>query len=61
MSSEEPFIESIRRRVEEQYSDAPTGCGGILCWKLHSNVRLAGKEMGHPSFASWKNDSGALR
>jgi len=38
---EEPFIESLRRRVEEQYESHPTGCGGsfgeILCWEIHSN------------------------
>ncbi len=35
------FLETLRRRVEEQYADHPTGCGGdfgeILCWEIHSN------------------------
>lgn len=36
---EVPFIESCRRRVEEQYASHPTGCGGsfdeLLCFELH--------------------------
>lgn len=38
---EESFLSSLRRRVEEQYRDHPTGCGGdfgeILCWEIHVN------------------------
>ena len=37
--AEESFLDSLRRRVEDQYSDHPTGCGGsfdeILCFELH--------------------------
>jgi hypothetical protein len=38
---EEPRIERLRRLIEEEYQERPTGCGGsfgeILCWKIHSN------------------------
>jgi hypothetical protein len=38
---EEPRIERLRRIIEYQYLNHPTGCGGsfgeILCWEIHSN------------------------
>lgn len=38
---EEPHIERLRRLIEEQYDERPTGCGTsfgeILCWEIHSN------------------------
>lgn len=41
MLCEEPYIESCRRRVEEQYESHPTGCGcsfgELLCWEIHTN------------------------
>lgn len=34
-------IHEFRERIEKQYQDTPTGCGGsfgeILCWEIHSN------------------------
>lgn len=40
MVSEEPRIERLRREIEEQYADHPTGCGGsfgeILCYEIHT-------------------------
>ncbi len=37
----ESYIERIRRLIEEQYLECPTGCGAsfgeILCWEIHSN------------------------
>lgn len=37
----EPYIERVRRLIEDQYIKCPTGCGGsfgeILCWEIHSN------------------------
>ncbi len=36
---EEPYIEHLRRLIEEQYQSTPTGCGGsfgeILCYEIH--------------------------
>ena len=36
---EEDRISRYRRKIEEQYEDHPTGCGGsfgeILCYELH--------------------------
>jgi hypothetical protein len=51
MNHEEPFIEMLRREVEQQYANRPTGCGGsfgeILCYELHTAgltfTRLAAK------------------
>lgn len=38
--TEEPYIEFLRRTIEEQYQSAPTGCGGsfgeILCYEIHT-------------------------
>lgn len=38
--SSEPYIERLRRLIEEQYRHHPTGCGGsfgeLLCYELHS-------------------------
>ena len=38
---ERNYLESLRTRIENQYLDHPTGCGGsfgeILCWELHYN------------------------
>lgn len=38
---EEGYIEILRREIEAQYTDNPTGCGGsfgeILCWEIHTN------------------------
>ncbi len=38
---EESYISRIRRLIEEQYAQRPTGCGGsfeeILCWEIHEN------------------------
>lgn len=38
-SADQPFIESLRQRVEDQYSLHRTGCGAsfgeILCHELH--------------------------
>lgn len=38
---EEPRIERLRRLIEDQYDQQPTGCGTsfgeILCWEIHSN------------------------
>ena len=38
---EESYLARLRRLIEEQYADNPTGCGGsfdeILCWEIHSN------------------------
>jgi len=37
---EESRIESLRQRIEEQYRDYPTDCGGsfgeLLCHEIHS-------------------------
>lgn len=37
----EPYIERLRRLVELQYEEQPTGCGRsfgeILCWEVHTN------------------------
>ncbi len=37
--AEEPYIERIRRLIEEQYLSHPTGCGSsfgeILCYEIH--------------------------
>lgn len=39
--TEEPYIETLRRYIVEQYKDCPTGCGGsfgeILCYEIHEN------------------------
>ena len=36
---EEPYIERLRRLIEEQYRAHPTGCGAsfgeILCYEIH--------------------------
>ena len=39
---EEPYIESLRRRVESQYADTPLGgCfGSILCSELHGGLHF---------------------
>ena len=46
MDHEESFLENYRRRVEEQYVDHPTGCGGsfgeLLCHELHHGGNLEG-------------------
>lgn len=38
---EEPHVEMVRRTIEEQYAETPTGCGGsfgeLLCHEIHSN------------------------
>lgn len=38
---EEAYLARLRRLIEEQYRERPTGCGGsfgeILCWEIHSN------------------------
>jgi hypothetical protein len=38
---EEPYVERLRRLIEESYDAHPTGCGTsfgeILCWEIHSN------------------------
>ena len=38
---EESHLECVRRLIEEQYQDTPTGCGSsfgeILCWEIHVN------------------------
>ena len=38
---EEPYLARLRRLIEAQYADNPTGCGNsfdeILCWEIHSN------------------------
>lgn len=38
---EEAHVERIRRLIEEQYIENPTGCGSsfgeILCWEIHTN------------------------
>ncbi|KKK76294.1 hypothetical protein LCGC14_2865090 [marine sediment metagenome] len=35
------YLESLRKRVVEQYLDNPTGAGNsfdeILCWEIHTN------------------------
>lgn len=37
---EEPYIENLRRIIEESYDEHPTGCGSsfgeILCYEIHS-------------------------
>lgn len=37
----EPYIERLRRLIEEQYRHSPTGCGGsfgeILCFEIHTS------------------------
>lgn len=51
MYFEEPYIEMVRRTIEEAYITNPTGCGNsfgeILCYELHSGgltfIRLAEK------------------
>ena len=39
-SPEEAYLSQLRRQIEEQYVDHPTGCGcsfgEILCWEIHS-------------------------
>jgi hypothetical protein len=34
-------LEIIRREIEKQYQDHPTGCGDsfgeLLCWEIHEN------------------------
>ncbi|KKM64619.1 hypothetical protein LCGC14_1499560 [marine sediment metagenome] len=48
---EEQYISRIRRLIEEQYEESPTGCGGsfgeLLCYELHRGgltfTRLAEK------------------
>lgn len=41
-SHEESYLENLRRRVEEQYADHPTGCGGsfgeLLCHEIHGGL-----------------------
>ncbi len=36
----EPYIERLRRLIEEQYRNHPTGCGGsfgeLLCYEIHN-------------------------
>lgn len=38
---EEPRTERLRRLIERQYEDNPTGCGRsfgeIMCWEIHEN------------------------
>ena len=38
---EESHLSILRRSIEEQYHDNPTGCGGsfgeLLCWEIHEN------------------------
>jgi len=38
---DESYLSILRRSIEEQYIDHPTGCGGsfgeILCWEIHTN------------------------
>ncbi len=38
---EETHIVRLRRLIEAQYAQRPTGCGGsfdeILCWEIHAN------------------------
>lgn len=38
---EEAHLERLRRLIEDQYRENPTGCGGsfgeILCWEIHTN------------------------
>ena len=38
--TEESYIEHLRRSIEDQYRDHPTGCGGsfgeLLCHEIHS-------------------------
>ena len=37
---EESYLVMLRRRIEEQYEEHPTGCGGsfgeILCYEIHT-------------------------
>lgn len=48
---EEPHIERLRRLIELQYEEQPTGCGGsfgeLLCYEIHERgltfVQLAQK------------------
>jgi len=39
--SEESHLVSLQRRIEEQYKNNPTGCGGsfgeLLCHEIHTN------------------------
>lgn len=39
LGHEESHLEVLRRMIEEQYLDHPTGCGGsfgeILCYEIH--------------------------
>ena len=41
MRTEEPYIERLRRLIEQDYQYHPTGCGEsfgeILCWEIHEN------------------------
>lgn len=45
------YLGLLRKLVEDQYEDNPTGCGGsfgeLLCWEIHTNemtfIRLAEK------------------
>ena len=47
----ETYIDRVRRLIEEQYAEHPTGCGSsfgeLLCWEIHENgktfIRLAEK------------------
>lgn len=51
MSNDEPYIERLRRLIEEQYLSNPTGCGGsfgeLVCYEIHNGgltfIRLAEK------------------
>ncbi len=39
--TEESHLSIVRRSIEEQYENNPTGCGNsfgeILCWEIHTN------------------------
>lgn len=49
--SEFSYLVIVRKMIENQYENNPTGCGGsfgeLLCWELHTNemsfIRLAEK------------------
>lgn len=38
--TEEPYLARLRRLIEEQYEQHPTGCGGsfgeLLCYEIHT-------------------------
>ena len=38
---EDGYIQHLRRVIEDQYVQNPTGCGGsfgeLLCWEFHNN------------------------